>query len=186
MHRIVDILQASKLVKNRDDFTNFNFRQLFESVIQKQAVDIKYYGTRIRVIRKPAYFNQRTKIINKSQRRLRRNLLNQNIQFVNCGYLKLREHTCNLCGKLVQSLQEKGVDVKLAVDLIANHKKGDSVYIASSDTDLIPAIREAMAKGIEVIYIGFDKHITASIYKSASKTIILRNHEIINHYCFDI
>lgn len=55
-------------------------------------------------------------------------------------------------------IREKGIDVKLAVDLVVG--AADSLYdtaiVISSDTDLIPAIKYAIsAKGKRVEYIGF-------------------------------
>lgn len=54
--------------------------------------------------------------------------------------------------------REKGIDVKIAVDLIAGaiDKKYDAAIIISSDTDLVPAIdwiRKRLKKKVE--YIGF-------------------------------
>ncbi len=55
---------------------------------------------------------------------------------------------------------EKGVDVNIAVDIMvaAYENKCKRIILVSSDTDLIPAIKKAQEKGIEVEYIGF-KHL---------------------------
>lgn len=54
-------------------------------------------------------------------------------------------------------IREKGVDVKLAVDLVIG--AGDDLYdiaiVVSSDTDLIPAIKYLRYKKKKVEYIGF-------------------------------
>ena len=55
-------------------------------------------------------------------------------------------------------IREKGVDVKLSVDLVigAVDDLYDTAIVISSDTDLIPAIRFALnGKGKRVEYIGF-------------------------------
>jgi uncharacterized LabA/DUF88 family protein len=67
---------------------------------------------------------------------------------------------------------EKGVDVKLAVDLIVGAYENlyDVAIVVSSDTDLIPAIQKVKALGKEIEYIGFahkpsfgmQKHVTLS------------------------
>lgn len=54
-------------------------------------------------------------------------------------------------------IREKGVDVKLAVDLVIGIADNlyDTAIIVSSDTDLIPAIKYARFKGKNVEYVGF-------------------------------
>ena len=54
-------------------------------------------------------------------------------------------------------IREKGVDVKLAVDLVigAADDLYDTAIIVSSDTDLIPAIKYARFKKKNVEYVGF-------------------------------
>lgn len=67
---------------------------------------------------------------------------------------------------------EKGVDVKIAVDLLTGAYEGsyDTAILLSSDTDLIPVIQKVRAFGKAVEYIGFahrpslglQKHVTLS------------------------
>ncbi len=54
-------------------------------------------------------------------------------------------------------IREKGVDVKLAVDLVigAADNLYDTAVVVSSDTDLIPAIKYLRYKKKDVEYIGF-------------------------------
>ena len=54
-------------------------------------------------------------------------------------------------------IREKGVDVKLAIDLVigAADDLYDTAIVVSSDTDLIPAIKYAWFKKKNVEYIGF-------------------------------
>jgi uncharacterized LabA/DUF88 family protein len=66
---------------------------------------------------------------------------NQGVRLVRVGQLKVHDgKTCKSCGKSTEVLLEKGVDVKIAVDLVG----ADSiVYLFSSDSDLIPAVLAA-------------------------------------------
>ncbi len=68
-------------------------------------------------------------------------------------------------GKLIRhpdkTFHEKGVDVRIAVDMIkyARQNKYDVAYLVSSDTDLVPAIKEVQSIGKKVCYVGnFRKH----------------------------
>lgn len=71
-------------------------------------------------------------------------------------YMKLREAKIDTLH--ISRLHEKGIDVKMATDLIvgAVDNKYDTAIVISSDTDIVPAIdwvRMRMKKSIE--YIGF-------------------------------
>lgn len=67
---------------------------------------------------------------------------------------------------------EKGVDVRIAVDMLTGAYEGsyDTAILLSSDTDLIPVIQKVRALGKAVEYIGFahrpsfglQKHVTLS------------------------
>lgn len=54
---------------------------------------------------------------------------------------------------------EKGVDVLMAVDLVAGayEDEYDSAILVSSDTDLIPALQKVRSKGKRVEYVGFSQ-----------------------------
>ncbi len=83
-----------------------------------------------------------------NQRKLLSHLKKQKINYT-LGYLLKTD------GKL----HEKGVDVQIAVDILvtAYEKIADHIIIISSDTDLEPAIKKAISKGVTIEYIGF-KH----------------------------
>lgn len=52
---------------------------------------------------------------------------------------------------------EKGVDVKLALDMVLNAVDNlcDTAILVSSDTDLLPAVVQTQGRGKQVEYIGF-------------------------------
>lgn len=54
---------------------------------------------------------------------------------------------------------EKGVDVLMAVDLLAGAYEDtyDTAILVSSDTDLIPAVDKVRSKGKQVEYVGFSR-----------------------------
>ena len=68
---------------------------------------------------------------------------------------------------------EKGVDVKLAVDLVVNAYKDnyDIAILVSNDPDFIPAIQEAKELGKQVINVSFPKTKSYHLNKVCSKTI---------------
>ncbi len=69
------------------------------------------------------------------------------------------------------SIREKGVDVKLSVDLVVGAVDDlyDTAIVISSDTDLIPAIKYIIkAKGKNVEYIGFSKNPSFGMLKEST------------------
>lgn len=70
---------------------------------------------------------------------------------------------------------EKGVDVKIAVDLLVGAYENlyDTAILVSSDTDLIPAIEKVRSLGKKVEYIGFSHKPSFGLIKNADETKLL-------------
>ncbi|MGI6335340.1 MAG: NYN domain-containing protein [Minisyncoccales bacterium] len=77
--------------------------------------------------------------------------------------------------------KEKGVDVRIGVDMIALacDKKFDSIILGSSDSDLQPAIKEVIKRGVECIYLGFETKPNKGMTCKTSRTILIRNSEVL-------
>lgn len=80
------------------------------------------------------------------------------------------------------NIREKGVDVKLALDLVigAADDLYDTAIVISSDTDLIPAIkyvRKAKKKNVE--YIGFGATPSFGMIKESSVSRIFSNIDLV-------
>ena len=75
---------------------------------------------------------------------------------------------------------EKGVDVKIAVDLLVGAYENfyDTAIIISSDTDLVPAIGKVRSLGKEVEYIGFAHKPSFGVQKYATITRLLVREEL--------
>lgn len=79
-------------------------------------------------------------------------------------------------------IREKGVDVKLSVDLVigAVDNLYDTAIVISSDTDLIPAIkyiRHVKKKNVE--YIGFSNNPSLGMIKEASDSRVFSNVDML-------
>lgn len=76
---------------------------------------------------------------------------------------------------------EKGVDVKIAVDLLigAYENTYDTALLISSDTDLIPAIRKVREKKKNIEYIGFSHAPSLGLQKYATLSRLLIKEDII-------
>jgi uncharacterized LabA/DUF88 family protein len=80
-------------------------------------------------------------------------------------------------GRIVydHKIREKGVDVKIAIDLIvgAIEDTYDTAVVASSDTDLIPAIKYVISKGKKVEYAGFAGRPSLGMARESTLTVLL-------------
>ena len=75
---------------------------------------------------------------------------------------------------------EKGVDVKIAVDLLVGAYENlyDTAVLISSDTDLIPAIEKVKQLGKDIEYIGFSHKPSHGLIRSATETRLLTKNDI--------
>ena len=55
------------------------------------------------------------------------------------------------------------------------------VYLASSDTDLLPAARALTSSGVQVVYVGFKKP-NSAVVAAASRNITIGDEEILSNY----
>ena len=146
---------------------DFNFRKFAEwLVVQNKLVEIHYY---LGVVSRQKN-NQKSEELYANQQRLFRKLQRQNIVIT--------------LGQLIQhpdkTYHEKGVDVRLAVEMIrfAREDKYDQAYLVSSDTDLVAAIEEVQALSKNVQYVGIPKGQSFGLSKAADDVRLLRPEEI--------
>ena len=179
--RVADILISNGRIKEKNDLAALNIRQLLEKSLGCGDLIIRYYGARVRLVRNTPELEAKTeKFINRN-RALRNSLSKQNIEFIESGKLKARDgDTCKKCGNQDLHLQEKGVDVKIAVDMIGDSFSGRQLYLVSSDTDLLPAIK---ASNADITYVALSGGMTQAICKAVgSKMVVLRESEVIDAF----
>ncbi len=77
--------------------------------------------------------------------------------------------------------KEKGVDIQIAVDLMrgAYRNEYNSVYLVSSDSDLVPAIREVQSVGKHVVYVGFEHKPSFALLKTARESRLLTKNDLL-------
>ena len=118
-------------------------------------------------------------------RRIRNNLVKQNINYIESGKLKIRDgDACKNCGGKDLHNQEKGVDVGLAVSIVEDALKNevDNIILASSDTDLVPAVLCAKRAHKLITYVGFEGKLTKALVSKCNSIIALKEEEIIEAF----
>lgn len=78
------------------------------------------------------------------------------------------------------SYHEKGVDVKIAIDLVigACRDEFDVAIVLSSDSDLVPAVAEVRSSGKRVEYIGFSTSSSIALIRNANSSRLLTKTDI--------
>lgn len=171
------VLKQANIKADELNLENYSYSSLFDLVLKDIVITEKrYYSAKIRF-----YPDNATKSKNLilKQRIQKSNLENSGIKVVVGGNVRPQKILVN--GKQKTIFHEKGVDVQIAVDLVANacDRKIKTAILCSSDSDLQPAVREARARGIEIIYLGFENSPNKGLSYTTNRTILIRNSEVL-------
>ena len=187
LYKAAEILIEKDIIRDKQELTSIDIRFLFENIFQGEDLQIRFYGVK-KIKRR---YDLGEDVLNKSirfsdnLRRVRNSLNSQGIDYIEVGKLKIRDSdVCKNCGSKDYRFQEKGVDVGLAVDIVKDTLKDevDKIILASSDTDLIPAILLAENEGKKVVYVGFDDRLTQALSVKSNSTQVIRDAEVIQAY----
>ena len=188
-HAVANVLIANGKITGSRDLEGFPLRGLLEDVLDVADLDIAYYSSKVKLPRgyePSAKILQRASEIREYNRKWVANLISQKIEHIKAGYLKVKSgDACASCGEVSEILQEKGVDVRLAVDIITEthgKKKGTKIALMSSDSDLIPAVDRARKSGIYVIYLCFGEFVNRALSQAADETVTISSTKSIHYF----
>jgi len=145
---------------------DFNYKKFAEWLsCGRSIVGCIYY---VGLVRKEKG-NPKSEELVRNQQKLFANLKNQRWE-IKTGFMMAHD----------KDYKEKGVDVKLAVDILdmAYQDKYDTAIVVSSDTDLIPGIIRAKELGKKIEYIGFSHRPSFAIQRYANLTRLLSKIEL--------
>jgi glutaredoxin len=170
-HQIARVLAHHGKVRDNNDFFEFDFVGFCRHALHRQDVDIIYVTTRIKHphFEIPESLHQLIDEIANSHGRWVEHLTEQGVNVVTAGNLKVKEsNACYHCGKRTQTLQEKGVDVRVATELLlAAQRQVPEIVLGSSDSDMIPALDAARGLGAATKYVchhdELNEHIQAAV-----------------------
>src|SRR3989344_6385944 len=144
-YKLKDITSSKKEILRLLDF---NYQEFAKNLIKENIlVEIRYYIGAVK--RQNGPNREKSEKLYADQQKLLAKMQQEKIPVV--------------LGNLIQhpdkSFHEKGVDVRIAVEMIrlARENKYDIAYLLSSDTDLVPAIEEVRSFGKKVHYVGIAK-----------------------------
>lgn len=173
LHKIEEVLKKKGIKKDKVDLALINLNHLFKEPLKGLEISRKiFYVARLHLHRDT---KRKSEELIKLQRKLRNNLIKQGYEFVIAGNVRAQK----VDNKII--FREKGVDVKIAVDLVslACDKKIETAILCSSDSDLQPAVKELRRRKVEVIYLGFETNPNKGLTYTTDRTILVRNSEVI-------
>jgi len=177
LDKINSIINPDKDKNKEIDFSIYNFKGLINKALSGINIDkrIFYFG---KLIEHPETIKKSKELIEK-QRLLKTHLQNQGFEVILTGRVRGHIEKC-IRGHEILTFREKGVDVRIAVDMItlAYDKELKTVIIGSSDSDLQPAIIELKKRGIERVYFGFESNPNKGLTFTTNRTILIRNSEV--------
>ncbi len=176
--KIESVFHNSKNIKLK--WHQYDFKALLDKVLNSIKIDKKlFYFAKIKEHPKTKIKSQQ---LIQEQRLLKTHLEKQGFDIILTGRVRGQiENSPNHKNILV--FKEKGVDVKIAVDIVrlSCDKKVDKIILGSSDSDLQPAISEAKARKIECIYLGFESLPNKGLSYTTDRTILIRDSEVLEY-----
>lgn len=173
INKVEEVLRKQEIDKGRIDLTSIDVSKLLKEALKGLNISRKiFYAAKLHS--HPETRKKSEELIS-FQRKLRNNLIKYDYEFIIAGNVRVQK----IGNKPI--FREKGVDVRIAVDLVslACDGKLNTAILCSSDSDLQPAVKELKQRGVEVIYLGFENNPNKGITYATDRTILLRNSEVI-------
>ncbi|MDP2676104.1 MAG: NYN domain-containing protein [bacterium] len=164
--------------KKRPTWHEYDFNGLLTKVLNGIKIDRRiFYFARIK---EHEDSQKKSRQLIEEQRLLKTHLEQQGFEVIMSGRVRGQREDGD-DGKKILVFKEKGVDVKIAVDMVslACDKETDEIILGSSGSDLQPAIKEILNRGVKCIYLGFEAQPNKGISYTTNRTILIRNSEIL-------
>lgn len=184
-HQLAHVLFSHNKILHKNDYFSFDLANFLHEILNESELEVTYYTTRIRQPQNkiPATLQKQITSISNANRRWVADLTNQAIRVEKAGYLRVREsNVCIHCGKKTLVLQEKGVDVRVATDLVLSQKTVRDIVLVSSDSDLTPALHATRTAGMKTRYLCYSAWLNRSVAAQAYKTITFDDALVLKHF----
>lgn len=162
------------------EWNTYNFKALFDNALRGILVSerLYYYAT----VGFHKETPEKSRELIEQKRKLNTMMLRQGFTPIKAGRVR-GNYVKDSKGKIALTFKEKGVDVRIAVDIVAAacDKQITTAIICSSDSDLQPAVKELKKRGVESIYLGFEIQPNLGLQATTKRTILIRNSEVLNN-----
>lgn len=183
--KLKDVLKAESFPEDQiteEIWMTFDFKKLLDGVLAGIPISqATFYFGRLREYEKTI---EKSRYLIEQQRFLKTSLEKQGY-LVNLSGNVRANLVKDSRGKETLVFKEKGADVSIAVDmlLLSCERKIGSAILASSDSDMQPAVKALKTKNTEVIYLGFEVAPNKGLTATCNRTILIRNSEVMS--CLD-
>ncbi|HZM63537.1 MAG TPA: NYN domain-containing protein [Candidatus Saccharimonadales bacterium] len=173
------VLKETGDIAGSREMENYRLRDLLADVLETNDIEIGYYASYIKLpngYQPSGGVLRHVQKIKEYSRKWVPALESQGIEYVKAGYLKVKStKECRNCHEVQDVLQEKGVDVRIATEMLedAYTNKQNVIVVMSSDTDLCPAIHKIKTHGAKVIYVAFADWVNRAVSAAASETVTI-------------
>ncbi|GHU07872.1 hypothetical protein FACS189431_3140 [Alphaproteobacteria bacterium] len=180
VHKLCLSLKKQKIIRSRTNLKKINLGILFKNIKNSQKL---YYSTNIIMPKKTSRQFENVEKMRLWNKKWVPYIANQGVSFVKAGFLRVRPgKRCLDCGRNDEIMVEKGVDVRIAVDIVSYAAKWVEIFLLSSDTDLLPAVKKAKQLGAKIVYVAFEGEIVRAISLAANETLVLKDRDIVSAY----
>lgn len=181
VYQLVDVLVKKKLITERAEMRKIDIITLFRRAVEKDSkpINVRYYGTKLHEVSDMGEVaHQQSLDMIKHREDWDKWLSLQKIEFITAGNLKARKRGENVI------FQEKGVDVRIAVDMVqaAYENKYLHFVIVSNDSDIIPALRIVKSQKHKITYVGLRGNLNKAIVAHVDNTVTYTQSDIIESY----
>jgi len=175
--KISYILNPENSREKQINFAIYDFSGLLSKVLTGIKLDKKIFYLGKLELHKET--EKKSNDLIEKQRLLKLHLEQRGFEVILAGRVRGHIENCPK-GHEVLTFKEKGVDVRMAVDMItaACNKNLKAAIIGSSDSDLQPAVRELRNQKIERVYLGFESQPNKGLTATTNRTILIRNSEL--------
>lgn len=159
-NRIKDIL--SKNYHDLDiDLSCFDFAKFFKII---EVDKIMFYAAKLKIFKESVAYSKKAV---EEQRTLKRNLESNGCVFIFGGNVRRQ-----IRGDGSFFFKEKGVDVKLATDIVEMIclKQVSEIFLMTSDSDLQPVVTISKKNDIKITYVAFEKSVNLGLLSTTDFT----------------
>lgn len=167
------------LINHYDTIYEYDVAGLIREALLVDDVNIWYYASEVK---RPQGYEPDSEILEQMEKIERKAkfwipmLKNQGIRYIKAGNLKPKPgKACRYCGKEEDVIQEKGVDVRMALDIFEEclNPECEEIAVMSSDVDLCPVYQKARRHWTKVRYICFGDRVNKGVSSACYKTMMI-------------
>ncbi|OGZ43428.1 MAG: hypothetical protein A2719_05505 [Candidatus Ryanbacteria bacterium RIFCSPHIGHO2_01_FULL_45_22] len=162
--------------KSKPEWHCYNFKGLLDKVLLGFQIDrtVFYFAK----IKEHPETKEKSKQLIESQRLLKTSLERQGFMIVLAGGVRGQREGDSVNPLIV--FREKGVDVRIGVDMVSSacDEEASTIILGSSDSDLQPAIKETTKRGVGCVYLGFETNPNKGLSFTCKRTILIRDSEV--------